>query len=233
MAKRIVKKIFKQLRNNILTGVLLIIPLFVTFIIIAKLFLWVDSALPGVIGVEWAPGFGILAILVIAYFAGLAAKNYFGKKLIEIGNAIIGSIPILNKLYLAVQQIVDAFSLQNKKLFERAVLIEFPKANCFSIAFVTSENNQDFSTRIGQKMLAVFVPTTPNPTSGYLLYFPENDVIDLNIPVEAAIKLVMSAGMLSAEQIGKATAGSGNKKASLKDLNIGKLFKRNQTRAKM
>lgn len=198
-----ITRVIKQLRTNIIAGVLLIFPLFISIFIIVKIFSWVDSALPGVFGAEWATGFGVFVILLISYFTGLLAKNFIGKKIIATGNAIIANIPILNKIYLGVQQIVDTIGLQNKKLFERVVLIEYPKQNCYSIGFVTCDRNGDFSKRVGQDLTAVFIPTTPNPTSGFLLYYPESELIDLNIPVEIAIKRVMSAGMLSDEQLAK------------------------------
>jgi uncharacterized membrane protein len=163
-------------------------------------FQWVDSVLPTIIGAEWAPGVGVLVILIIAYFAGLTAKNYFGKKLIDTGNKIIARIPVLNKVYLAIQQIVDAISGSNKRMFERAVLVEFPKEDSYCIAFVTCDSNAEFNAILEKTLVAVFVPTTPNPTSGFLLYVPSDKVIDLNIPAEIAIKLVMSGGILSADQ---------------------------------
>jgi uncharacterized membrane protein len=206
MALRLVKRLFRQLRTNVITGVLLLIPLFVTILIIVQLFQWIDSALPGIIGIEMAPGLGVLITIVIAYFTGLTAKNYVGKKIIDTGNHIISNIPILNKIYLTIQQIVDVVSLNKKRLFERAVLIEYPKENCYSIAFVTSEHNTDFSMKAGQKLTAVFLPTTPNPTSGYLLYVADSDMIEINIPVETAIKLVMSGGLISADHAAKMQA---------------------------
>ncbi|MFP4164638.1 MAG: DUF502 domain-containing protein [Chitinispirillaceae bacterium] len=199
--KNALKNIFKQLRTNIIAGILLIFPLFISIFIIVKVFGWVDSALPGVFGVEWTTGFGAFIILLISYFTGLSAKNFFGKKIIATGNAVIANIPVLNKIYLSAQQIVDTIGLQNKKLFERVVLIEYPKENCYSVGFVTCDKNPDFSKRIGQDLTAVFIPTTPNPTSGFLLYYPESEITDLNIPVELGIKRVMSAGMLSDEQL--------------------------------
>lgn len=193
----------KQVRSNIIAGVLLLIPLVLSIIILIKLFQWVDSVLPGIIGAEWIPGVGVLVILAIAYFAGLAAKNFFGKKLISTGNAIISNIPILNKVYLAIQQIVDAVTISNKGLFERAVFIEFPRPGCYGIGFVTSEKNEDFSIKTGQKVVSVFIPTTPNPTSGFLIYAPESELIELNLSVEVAIKLVMSGGILTVDNAHK------------------------------
>ncbi len=193
------KRFFKQVRSNIIAGILLLIPLVLSIIIMVKLFQWVDSVLPSIIGADWVPGVGVLVILIVAYFAGVAAKNFFGKKLISTANAIIANIPVLNKVYLAIQQIVDAATLSKKNLFERAVLLEFPRPGSFGIGFVTSENNNDFSMKAGQKLVSVFLPTTPNPTSGFLLYVSEDELIDLNLPVEVAIKLVMSGGILSAD----------------------------------
>ena len=193
------KRFVKQVRSNIIAGILLLIPLVLSIVILVKLFQWIDSALPGVFGAEWLPGLGILVILVAAYFTGVAAKNFFGKKLISTANAIIVNIPILNKIYIAIQQLVDAATLSKKNLFDRAVLIEFPRRGSFGIGFITCENNKDFSAKTGQKMVSVFIPTTPNPTSGFLIYFPEEELIDLNLSVEAAIKLIVSGGILNVD----------------------------------
>jgi len=208
-----INKFIKQLRGNIITGVLLIIPLFVTILIIAQLFQWVDSALPGILGIEMPFGLGILITIILAYFAGLTAKNYFGKKFIAVGNSIIGSIPFLNKIYLTIQQIVEMVSSNKNQVFERAVLVEFPRPNSYCIAFVTSSANTTFSMKVNQKLIAVFLPTTPNPTSGFLLYIPESELIELDMPVEAAVKLVVSGGLLGADNaIAAAKAKGGVRK---------------------
>lgn len=191
------KHFLKQVRSNIIAGILLLIPLVLSVVIIVKLFQWIDSALPGVFGAEWLPGLGILVILVAAYFTGVAAKNFFGKKLISTANAVIVNIPVLNKIYLAIQQLVDAATLSKKNLFDRAVMLEFPRPGSFGIGFVTCENNKELSLKTGKKMVSVFLPTTPNPTSGFLLYIPEGELIDLNLSVEAAIKLIVSGGILN------------------------------------
>jgi uncharacterized membrane protein len=206
MASFFVKKAVKQFRSNLITGILLIIPFFVSVLIIIQLFQWIDSALPGVIGVKLPPGLGVLITIVIAYFAGLIAKNYFGKKLISVGNAVFLNIPVFKTIYQTVQQIVDVVSLNNKQLFKKAVLVEFPRKNSYAVGFITSESNTDFSLKIGEKLIGVFIPTTPNPTSGFLLYVPETDVIDCNIPMDFALKLIMSGGLLSPDQAAKAMA---------------------------
>ncbi len=200
MASIFIKKSIKQFRSNLITGVLLIIPFFVSVLIIIQLFQWIDHALPGVIGVKLAPGLGILFTVIIAYFAGLVTKNYFGKKLISLGNSVFLNIPVFKTIYQTVQQIVDVVSLNDKQLFKRAVLVEFPKKDSYTIGFITSEINTNFSLRIGQKLIGVFIPTAPTPMGGFLLYVPETDIIECNLSVELALKLVMSCGLLSSDQ---------------------------------
>ncbi|MDR0308031.1 MAG: DUF502 domain-containing protein [Chitinispirillales bacterium] len=202
--KNTISRAAKQLRNNIIAGVFVILPVFITVFLIVKIFLWVDSSLPGILGMEWGTGLGILVLLAIAFFAGLIAKNYFGKKIIATGNAVINKIPIVNKVYPAVQQIIDAINMQNKKLFNRVVLVEFPKENSYSIAFVTAEENPVFSNKTGKKLIAVYMITAPNPTSGFLVYYPEEDVIDIDMPVDVAMKKIMSFGMLNDDPLIKA-----------------------------
>jgi uncharacterized membrane protein len=218
-------KIIRNLRTNVITGILIILPLITTVYVFIKLFDLVDSVLPTLfhtvlpkIPKDWIPGVGIVLVLVFAYFAGLVAKNYFGRKMIEIGNTIIAKIPIINKIYLGVQQILDAAVTHNKKLFERPVLFEYPKAGSYCIGFVTSQTTGEIPKKIGEPMLSIFVPTTPNPTSGFLLFLPETRVIDLNMNLETAIKLVMSAGMVNSDQLDK-TQGLYKLPRSLKNWN--------------
>lgn len=206
-------KIFRMIRGNIIAGVLLLLPLITTIYVFVKLFELVDSALPTIFSSlpfigrhmpeTWIPGVGIGITLLVAYFAGLAAKNYIGKLLIQTGNTIIANIPILNKIYLGVQQILDAAVSTNKKMFDRPVLIEYPKANSYCIGFVTSSTTGEIPEKLNAPTISLFVPTTPNPTSGFLLFLPESEVIELDMGVETAIKLVMSAGMVNADQLKK------------------------------
>ncbi|MDR2727931.1 MAG: DUF502 domain-containing protein, partial [Chitinispirillales bacterium] len=207
--KNMFDKVIKQFTNNIIAGIFVILPVFITVFLIVKIFLWVDSSLPGILGMEWTTGFGILVLLASAYVAGLIAKNYVGKKIIATGNTMINKIPVVNKVYPAVQQIVEAINMQNKKLFERVVLVQFPKEKCYSIAFVTAEENPIFSEQLGKKLIAVYMITAPNPTSGFLLYYPEEDVIYLDMPVDVAMKKIMSIGMLHDDQLIKEALNSG------------------------
>ncbi|MCL2689969.1 MAG: DUF502 domain-containing protein [Chitinispirillia bacterium] len=201
--KVVFDKIRKEFRSNIIAGTFIILPVFITIFLVATIFLWVDSSLPGILGMSWPPGFGILVLLACAYIAGLIAKNYIGEKVFAAGNLIVKRIPIVNKIYPAVHQIVDSINTQNKKLFDRVVLVEFPKANSYSIAFVTADENPIFSEKLGKKLIAVYMITAPNPTSGFLVYYPEDEVIEIDMAVDVAMKKIMSIGMLHDDQLMK------------------------------
>lgn len=200
----------RQIRTNIIAGVLLLIPSVTTIFVFFKIFGLIDSILPTALHTvlpvfpkDWIPGVGVLLILLLTYFVGLAAKNYIGRMMIESGNAVIARIPFLNKLYVGVQQVLDSIVGNKKRLFERAVLIEYPKANSYCIGFVTARTTGEIPRKVNAEMVSVFVPTTPNPTSGFLLFIPESEVIDLDMGVETAVKTVMSAGMVNADQLRK------------------------------
>jgi uncharacterized membrane protein len=201
MGRWFVKKFLKQVRNNILTGIFLIVPLIGSVWIIVKLFVWADSALPGIFGQDWIVGTGLLVTLLMAYIVGLATKYWLGRKIIATGNSVIARVPILNKIYLVLKQIIETVTGDKKKLFEHAVLIEFPRKGTYGVGFITSQKNEMVSNLTARNMVAVFMPTAPTPTQGFLLYVPEEDIIPLDMPAEAAIKLIVSAGLLSNDRI--------------------------------
>jgi len=205
------KKALRMVRTNVIAGVLLLLPLVTTIYVFVKLFALVDSVLPSVFHAllpsvmpeTWPTGVGVVLTLLVAYFAGLAAKNYIGKLFIDAGNTLFAKIPIINKIYLSVQQIVDAVARNNRRLFDRAVLLEYPKAGSYCIGFVTSRTSGEIPERIKARSVSVFVPTTPNPTSGFLLFLPETEVTELDMTVEMAIKLVMSGGTVNTDELKK------------------------------
>ena len=117
---------------------------------------------------------------------GLLARNYFGRRIIEWVDSALMRIPLLNKIYGATKQVNDAFSATNKTAFRTVVLVEFPHAGTYSIGFITSDQQEEVQAKTGQKVVCVFVPATPNPTSGFLLMVPEEKVIKLDMSVPDA-----------------------------------------------
>jgi uncharacterized membrane protein len=141
----------------------------------------------------------LLAVLLIG-LVGLLARNYFGKRIIQWVDSALLHIPLLNKIYSATKQVNDAFSSSNKTAFRTVVLVEFPKEGVYSIGFVTSEPDAEVQARLDGKIVCVFVPATPNPTSGFLLMVPEEKVTKLDMSVADGIKYIISLGSILPER---------------------------------
>jgi uncharacterized membrane protein len=140
----------------------------------------------------------LLAVFLIGV-VGLFARNYFGRKIIEWVDSALLRIPLLNKIYGATKQVNDAFSPSNKTSFRTVVLVEFPHPGTYSMGFITSEQQGEIRAKAREKMVSVFVPTTPNPTSGFLLLVPEEKVTKLEMSVADGIKYIISLGAILPE----------------------------------
>lgn len=146
----------------------------------------------------WSLAALILAVCLIT-IVGLLARNYFGKRMIEWVDTTMLRVPLLNKVYSATKQVNDAFSSSNKNSFRTVVLVEFPRPGVYSLGFITSEQHPEVQARIAEKVVCIFVPTTPNPTGGFLLLVPEEKVTKLEMSVPDAIKYIVSLGSILPE----------------------------------
>jgi uncharacterized membrane protein len=140
----------------------------------------------------------VLAVFLIGV-VGLFARNYFGRKIIEWVDSALLRIPLLNKIYSAIKQVNDAFSSTNKTAFRTVALVEFPHPGSRTMGFITGEQQGEIRTKSRQKIVCVFVPTTPNPTSGFLLLVPEDKVTKLEMSVADGIKYIISLGSIAPE----------------------------------
>lgn len=147
----------------------------------------------------WSLAAFLLAILLIC-IAGLAARNYFGKKMIVWADTVLMHIPFLNKIYGATKQVNDALVTGNKNSFKTVVLIEFPHAGTYSLGFLTSED-AEIKVKPEEKLVCVFVPTTPNPTSGFLMLVPDEKVTRLKMSVADGLKYIISLGAIAPESL--------------------------------
>ena len=210
----------KKLGNYFFSGLFITLPIIVTLFLIlflirnigapASQFVFIpileffDKAIPssglGKIATDF---FSMLIVFAILTFLGAVSQFIIGKMMISISEKIINKIPFVGRVYKTVKQIVDTFSKQNKAVFQKAVLIEFPRKGVYSVGFLTSETQGEMKGNSTEKMLNVFVPTTPNPTSGFLMAVPEKDVIILEMSVGDAMKLIISGGAVSPEEIKK------------------------------
>ncbi len=195
----------KNIKKILLTGIAAIIPVGVTvyifYIIIKAMNNLVkiipyryqpDQLLPFHI-----PGLGLIFTLILIFLIGLVTTSYLGKKVVSLGELIVGKIPLVRGLYKSVKKLVDAIMSDNGNSFKKVVLIEYPRKGLYSIAFVTGDTRGEVKERTFQNAMNLFVPTTPNPTSGFYIVIPESDVIHLNMTVEEAFTLIMSGGIIT------------------------------------
>ncbi|MDO6725413.1 DUF502 domain-containing protein [Cognatishimia sp. 1_MG-2023] len=212
------------LRTSFLTGLVVIAPVAFTIWLLWSFIGWVDGfVLPFVpefyqpdnlvryvIGVErynaWIGegnsinirGVGVVFFLLFTVFMGWIAKGLIGRSMIRYGENLVGRMPVVRSIYSGVKQIAETVFAQADRSFEKACLIEYPRKGIWAVGFISTPAKGEISARTPDngQLLSVFVPTTPNPTSGFLLYFPESDVIELDMSVEDAAKLVISAGLV-------------------------------------
>lgn len=193
------QKLKKHLKKYFISGLLVVVPvsltIYILFIIINftdKLYPMVTTYLP-----FYVPGFGIIITLFIILFIGIITTNFLGRKILSIGEKIIARIPLVKAIYLSIKQIAEAMFTFEDKNFRRVVLIEYPRRGIYTMVFVTGTAKPEIISKTGKKLLNIFVPTTPNPTSGFYLMVPEDETIALDISSEEAFKLIVSGGIAS------------------------------------
>ncbi len=196
-----------KLRNAFLTGLVIVAPAVLTIWLIVAAVEFIDNrvlpliprrALPDFLTGLTFPGMGVLIFLLLTLAVGWLAKGYIGRHLIEWSERIVSRMPVVRSVYQGLKQIAETVFAQTSTSFNRACLVEYPRRGVWAIAFVSTETRGEVAARIGaqEKHIAVFLPTTPNPTSGFLLFVPETDTIPLEMSVEDAAKLVISAGLV-------------------------------------
>lgn len=187
--------LFKHLRGKIVAGLVTVTPILATVWILTVLFNFFDGfaapLLDPLLPIH-IPGLGVIIALIFMYLLGILVTNFLGKKIVSIGEAILRKIPLANTIYGTAKQITQSVSGGKNKAFKKAVLINYPRSGLWTIAFVTGDSIDDN----GESYYHLFVPTTPNPTSGVMVIIPQSDVIDSNLSVEEALKTIISGGML-------------------------------------
>lgn len=198
-----------SLRTSFLTGIVVIAPISLTIWLIITVVGWFDrrvlplvkpfipSSLPETY-IENFFGVGVVIFLVFTVIVGWIARGLIGKSLIRWAEDIVDRMPVVRTVYSGIKQISETVFAQSERSFEKAVLIEYPRRGIWAVGFISTLAKGEIARRAGNQgqLISVFVPTTPNPTSGFLLYFPEEDVIELDMTVEEAAKLVISAGLV-------------------------------------
>ncbi len=202
----------KNIRRKLVAGLLVVFPIFITFIIIKFLFGLIGGILSPVVEKAFVLlGFSpkgtvddfivtsIAFILTFSalYFIGVIATNFFGKLILNFFEAILNKTPIIKNIYTSSKKLIEIISLPSRQSFKRVVIVEYPRVGMKAFAFVTG----NIKTKDGEELTSIFVPTTPNPTSGFLIYLPEDDIIETSMDIEEGMKLIISGGILVPEHL--------------------------------
>ncbi|MDP2873021.1 MAG: DUF502 domain-containing protein [Bacillota bacterium] len=190
----------KRLRNYLITGAIVLVPVVLTWYVLLSLFRFLDG-----LTAQWVaqvlghaiPGLGLLVTVFIVLTTGILTRSFLGRELINMGQSILSGTPIVRGVYVTMKQIVDAFTVTDQTAFKRVALVEYPRRELWAIAFVTADGPQEACAISGEELVSVFLPTTPNPTSGYLIMLPKRDVKLLEMSVEDGLKLVVSGGVFA------------------------------------
>ena len=194
-----------HLKKYFITGLLIWLPLAITYMVIS----WIVGTLDAILlwlpeeyqpsrylGVH-IPGVGVVAGLLLVFLTGLIAANVIGQKLVKLWEALLARIPVVKSIYYSVKQVSDTLLSSNGQAFRKALLIQYPHQGIWTIAFQTGKPGGDAARHLGDDFVSVYVPTTPNPTSGFFLMLPRKDAIELDMSVDDALKYIISMGVVA------------------------------------
>ena len=207
--------LFSRMRSNFLTGLVVIAPIGLTIWLIWTVVGWIDGFVLPLVPHSWQPdrliqtyfglevdrqinvrGIGVVMFLLFTVFIGWIAKGFIGRSLLRWAESIVERTPVVRSIYGGVKQIAETIFAQTDTNFDKACLIEYPRKGLWTIAFQTGQYQGEIAEKIGQEMVNIYVPTTPNPTSGFFIMLPKSDVIELDMSVDEAFKLIISTGVV-------------------------------------
>jgi uncharacterized membrane protein len=193
------------IKRYFITGLLVLVPLFITIWVLIVLIGILDQSLllvpaslqPEALFGMSIPGLGALLTLGIIFLTGVIATNFFGKRIIAFWEAALGRVPVVKSIYYSVKQVSDTLFADSGQAFRKALLVQYPREGSWTIAFLTGKPGGDVVNYLQGEYVSVYVPTTPNPTSGFFLMMPKADVIELKMSVDDALKYIVSMGVVA------------------------------------
>jgi len=196
-----VKNLKNFLKKNFITGLLVVVPVAVTVFVLKALLIWIDGILGDIerdlLG-HYYPGLGIITLLLLIFVIGIISANYIGNRVLHAWDRLMRRLPLVRGIYSTVSQMMETFSTAQN--FHGVGLVEYPRKGCYSIGFITGQVD-DRTMGLSGKYLSVFVPTTPNPTAGFLLLLPENEVRKLHMTVDQGMKYIVSLGLVTMNEL--------------------------------
>ena len=198
-----------RIRRYFLTGLVVFTPIAVTAYIAWNVIDFVDEQIKPLIPIPYnpdtylpfsLPGLGLLLLGIFLVLLGMVTARAFGRSLLGLGERIVDTMPVVRTLYGALKNIIETVFNSDERNFEKAALIEYPRRGLWAIVFITSKTKGEVAQKIPDPLVSVFLPTTPNPTSGFLLFVPESDLIPLDMTVEQAARMIISGGIINEEK---------------------------------
>ena len=196
------------MRKYFITGLLVWIPLIITVWVLSLLNGWMDASLllipkayrPETLLGFYVPGVGVVLTIALLFVTGLLTANLLGHRLVLLWESLLARIPVVKTIYGGVKQVSDTLFSGQGHAFRKALLVRYPHQDCWAVAFQTGRPQGEIAAILNEDHVSVFIPTTPNPTSGFFMIMPKKDVIELHMSVDAALKYIISMGVVSPDQ---------------------------------
>lgn len=207
-------KLGAKLKAYLFTGILVTAPVGMTFYLAYKLIFWVDTFVGKLIPPQYkemlgdympfsVPGLGVVILILFLLLVGMFAAGFLGRFFIRLGEWFMAKVPLLSSVYSLLKQIFETVFSDKTQAFKKVVMLEYPRKGLWIIGLVSADLSGEIKNNFSSEMLNVFIPTTPNPTSGFLIFVPKKDTIELNMSVEEAIKFIVSGGLVEPDKMKK------------------------------
>ena len=202
-------KLGSKIKAYFFTGILVTAPVGMTFYLAYKLIIWLDRLVNRVLPPEFrpdnylpvtVPGLGIIVLVGLMIIIGMFATGFLGKFFLRLGEWIVYKLPFISSIYSLIKQVFETFLSNKNRAFNKVVMLEYPRKGLWILGLVGTETGGELQEKLPEPMLNVFIPTTPNPTSGFLIFVPKSEVIEVDMSVEEAIKFIISGGIVNPEE---------------------------------
>ena len=206
--KAVFMKLGGKLRAYLFTGILVTAPVAITLYLAVKFVLWMDALVNQMLPPQYKfdnmpytiPGLGLVVAVVVLTLIGMFAAGFLGRFFLKLGEWIVYKVPLVSSIYSVLKQVFETFFSSKTQAFRKVVMLEYPRKGIWILGFVSSDLQGELKEKCPTKMLSVFIPTTPNPTSGFLIFVPEEDCIELDMSVEQGLKFVISGGLVEPKE---------------------------------
>ncbi|MDY0028890.1 MAG: DUF502 domain-containing protein [Pseudobdellovibrionaceae bacterium] len=199
-------RLFSALRGYFLTGIVVTAPVGLSLYLVWSVLVWIDEKVGDIIPVSLTndkdfPGLGVVVAFGFFIVVGMFTRNFIGRMFLNLSHYIMERLPVVKTIYGAIKQVIDMVMGQQAKAFRDVVMIEYPRKGVYMMGFLTGRTEGEVQELTDKEMVNIFIPTTPNPTSGFLVFVPKEEVIDLNMSVDDGLKMIISGGMITPKYI--------------------------------